>query len=97
MDCRDDMRRVFFDVADDGVLVYLDPMIGRYENARHDLVVRLNETDRLLELRVRGRRARTFDLAAGVEFACQEASSAYFRTLVKLCEFARNPKLRLVS
>lgn len=64
MDCATTMREAHFDVGDDGVLTYLDPTTGRYQNAKFDLVIRLARGGRRLELHVRGRVAARFDLDA---------------------------------
>ena len=84
MDCTTRMREARFDVGDDDVLVYLDPTIGRYENAKFELAVRLAPGGRQLELHVRGCVAAKFDLEAGVARACMDASASCFSTLAEL-------------
>lgn len=76
------MRRAFFDVASDDVLVYQDPCIGLLANPDLDLAVKLNHDKTRLELRVGDHIERTYDLAQNVAAACIAASGAYFDALV---------------
>ncbi len=78
------MRKAFFDVSPEGVLVYQDPFIGRLDNPRRGLVVELNPASACLELKVGGRLSGRFYLKEGVADACQRACGAYFEAVASL-------------
>ncbi len=76
------MRRAFFDITSDDVLVYQDPCIGLLSNPDLALAVKLNRGKTQLELRVGDHVECTYDLAQNVAAACIAASGAYFDALV---------------
>lgn len=78
---RQRLRKEFYDISDDRLLVYLDHSIGRYEFPKHGLFVRLSDTKTQLELSIRGDIIETFPLSHDPVQACQAASAAYFRRL----------------
>lgn len=81
-----ELREAFFDISPDGVLVYLDPMIGTMRHARHHLSVRINGEKNQVELHHRGAPAREFSFADGVRRACENAFGAYFTMLQELSQ-----------
>lgn len=100
------MRTAFFDVCDDGVLIYQDQAIGRYENTVHQVTLRLNVDQETLELHIQDAKSESFSLTGRVAEACMEASGAYFSAVADLSRRARlrdtaqgaDPgRLRLVS
>ena len=84
-----ELRDGYFDISPDGVLVYLDPMIGSMRHARHHLAVRVNPEKSQLELHHRGQTLQTFPLAEGPRRACEDAFGAYFSTLEDICRAGR--------
>ena len=97
MDDLSKMMRAYFEVCDDGVLAYQDPLIGRFENEKNGLAVRLNADTRQLELSFRGKIIETFDLDQQVEQACMDASYAYWSLFSQITQKAKQPALKLVS
>lgn len=92
------MRSAHFDVAGDGVLMYHDPMIGRYESVKFGhLVVRLSESGRCLELWSGSRVVSSFDLIADTERACMAASNAYFDEYTRLAGLNQPNPVRAAS
>lgn len=83
------MNRAFFDVDVRGVLIYQDPVIGPLNNDRRRLRVAVNGETDCLELQVGGAVKRRFELARGVERACQEAFKAYFEQFEQACVHER--------
>ncbi len=80
-----EMRDSYFDISPDGVLVYLDPMIGTMRHLQHHLMIRVNAEKNGLELQHRGETIQEFNLTEGPRHACEAAFGAYFSTLQKLC------------
>ena len=78
---RQELREKFYDISDDGLLVYLDHNIGRSEFPKHGLLVRLSDDRTQLELSIRGDIIETFPLSPRLVRACDAASTAYFRRL----------------
>jgi hypothetical protein len=81
-----EMRESFFDVSPDGVLVYLDPMIGTMRSLARQLMIRVNSEKSRLELQHRGQTVREFPLAEGARRACEDAFGAYFEKLQEFCK-----------
>jgi len=78
------MKKYFFDVSPEGILVYADSMIGPLRNPQKQLEVVLSQNGQQLELRFEGRVTRAFTLDGSLSGACREAFGAYFRTLETL-------------
>jgi hypothetical protein len=78
------MRKAFFDVSPEGVLVYQDPFIGRLDSPRKGLIVELIPGAARLELKIQGKITARFDLTEGVGSACERACVAYFEAVRSL-------------
>ncbi len=89
-----EMRESFFDVSPDGVLVYIDPMIGTMRHVRQHLAVRVNAEAGKIELQHRGQTIQEFLLTEGTRVACEAAFGAYFSTLEDFC---RQPREALAA
>jgi len=83
------MRRHFFDLSPDNVLLYVDPMIGELRNPRWSLVVRLAGSGQALELCHEGQPVERFDLIQSIKGACTAAFLAYYELLELLCAHVR--------
>lgn len=81
--CR--MRKHFFDLSEDGTLVYQDPLIGRLENQEKGLAIRLAPGAVALELHSAGRVLQAFALTGDIAAACSDAFGAYFREFEAIC------------
>ena len=75
----------FFDVSEEGILVYLDPMIGPLRNRSRQLLVSLNAKKKQFELRLQGRVAEVFDFEGNMGNVCCRAFGAYFQAFEQLC------------
>src|SRR4029079_6670630 len=84
-----EMLECFFDVSPDGVLVYLDPMIGTMRSLARHLMIRVNSEKSRLELQHRGQTVQEFALAEGARRACEDAFGAYFEKLQEFCRQSR--------
>jgi len=100
------LRQVFYDIGDDGVVIYQDPAIGRYEHPLLGVSLRISSDHQVFELHVGGRVVESFPIGRRAEEACGPASHAYFVTVASLarrrryeemCRQAGRPALRLVS
>ena len=47
---RKKMHKRQFDIADDGVLIYMDPLVGRLENKKRRLVIKVHREANQIEL-----------------------------------------------
>lgn len=79
------MNESFFGMDQDGVLVYKDPFIGRLENRRLDLVVRINAEATTLELHAGDTVIADFEFSDNVVHACRDAFGAYFSEFERRC------------
>jgi hypothetical protein len=79
------MRNVFFDVSPEGILVYMDPIIGQLANNAKQLMVKLNPDKNQFELHLNSQIQQVFKLDKRVGHTCQEAFMAYFNTFSNLC------------
>jgi hypothetical protein len=80
-----EMNDSFFDVAPDGTLIYMDPMIGALKNLKRKVAVKVDGSSRLV-LNHEGIAIEVFDLAQGVRSACESAFAAYFKLFRELCQ-----------
>jgi hypothetical protein len=80
------MRKLFFDVSPDGILVYLDPIIGTLENTQLRLQIRTDFAKKQFELEMAGDVEKVISWNGNIRQACEEAFVAYFRGFRKLCE-----------
>jgi hypothetical protein len=79
------MRPAFFEIASDGVLVYLDPFIGPLASRERELAVKLNPDKSQLELQVGNRVESTYHPTEDAIAACRAASGAFFEAVLRLC------------
>jgi len=79
-----EMNDSFFDVAPDGTLIYMDPMIGALKNLKRKLAVKVDGSR--LVLSHEGIAVEVFELSTGVRSACEAAFASYFKLFRELCQ-----------